>query len=107
MIIENGYISFKVKSTAKVSDNGFLTKPASEQWSAVMPCQISQNSASKNEVVNGEHYANASYTILVELDEPIISEQVVLYDDGFDVIGEYSIASTERLASVGIIRIVV
>lgn len=107
MIIENGNISFKVKSKPTVSDNGFLIKPTSEQWTEVMPCQISQNSASKNEVVNGEHYANASYTILVELDEPIISEQVLLYDDSHEVIGEYSIISTERLSSVGIMRIVV
>lgn len=106
MIIENGHIHIKAKSEPQVTEDGYYKKPDTEQWLSPIPCQWILTSANNNEMVNGEHYRSASYTILVEMGSGVCSgEQLKLEDLAGNCLGEFSIISVEPLDAVRQLRI--
>lgn len=109
MIIANGHIQFKVKALPVVGTDGWVIAPGSATWGEAIPCQWTPSSANTLQaVVEGEHITKVSFTILVEDDIQIGSqEQVLLTDCNGTPLGEYSVISFEHLAAVGQVRIIV
>lgn len=106
MIIENGHIRIKVKAEPQVTEDGYFKKPDKEQWLSPIPCQWILTAGNNNEMVNGEHYKSASYTILIEQGPQLhIGEQLMLEDFLCTCLGEFSIISVEPLDAVGQLKI--
>jgi len=107
MIIQNGTIETKVKTGGGIdATTGHAVKPTSSSWSTPIPCQFIPNSHNNLGVSTGQHYTQASYTVLIE-EQPFEAEQIRLKDIGGNTIGEFSILSVEPLEAVCEIRILV
>lgn len=114
MIIENGSIKFKHKSSEGGIDpaSGYAIRSVPVSWSDSIPCQYSATRFDWQAIKRGEPVTNQGYAILIEeqeciLEEPSISEQLMLSDMGGKVIGEFSIKQIEPLTAVGMMRIIV
>lgn len=100
MIIQNGTIETKVKTAGGVNlDTGHPRKPTAASWGDPIPCQFIPNSHNNLGVSTGQHFTQASYTVLIE-EQPFEAEQIRLKDMGGKTIGEFSILSTEPLEAV-------
>lgn len=109
MIIENGTIEFKEKTTGKIDpETGYPTKPTKVGWGTPIPCQYIPNSRNNLGKVNGERFTTASYTLLLEEQPLPDSEQIRLTDANGKSLGEFSLISPpEALEAVGEIRILI
>lgn len=109
MIIENGSLRVKVKTGGGIDPVTHNPVKAVETWSDPMPCQWSVNKRDNLGVFNGEHFAVASYIVLIDqiLKPPFKGQQVELVSLNFGSLGQFSIISTEPLDAVGQIRILV
>lgn len=105
MIIENGKIEVKIKTGGGLDNDGYPVSP-SVSWGLPIPCQLRANKYNNKGRANGEAFIVASYEILIE-EQPFMSEYVRLSDDAGNVIGEFSVISSEPLASVCQIKILV
>lgn len=101
MIIQNGTIEVKQKRGGGVDSETGHPVVKNYTWGRHIPCQYIPISHDKRATYNGEHYTQASYTVLVE-EQPFCTtgEQVRLTDEYGRVIGEYPIASIEYLEAV-------
>lgn len=109
MIIENGTIELKRKSVGAAAvdpETGYPVKPASAVWGEPIPCQYYANRYSNLGRTGGEHYTDAEYTVLVDL-QPIDAEQLRLKDRSGQIVGEFSIIQAEPLEAVCETRIIV
>lgn len=109
MIIPNGTIEFKEKSTGKIdAETGYPTKPTGSRWGTPIPCQYLPNSHNNLGKVNGERFTTANYMLLLEEQPLPDSEQLRLKDSNGKVLGEFSlIAPLESLEAVGEIKILI
>lgn len=106
MIIQNGTIETKVKTGGGInSATGHAVKPTSS-WGNPIPCQFIPNSHNNLGVSTGQHYTQASYTVLID-EQTFVAEQIRLKDMAGNTIGEFSILSVEPLEAVCEIRILV
>jgi len=107
MIIQNGTIEVKVKTAGGIDlETGHPVKSASE-WGAPIACQYIPNTHNNlGRTVNGQHFTQASYTVLIE-EQDITGEQIRLKDMRGNVVGEFSILSVEPLEAVCETRIMV
>lgn len=109
MIIENGTIEFKEKTPGTIDpETGYPTKPAKVGWGNPIPCQFLPNNRNNLGRIKGERFTTATYTVLIE-EQPILeSEQLRLTDRSGKAIGEFSlIAPPEYLEAVGEIRLLI
>ncbi len=105
MIITNGKIEMKIKTGGGLGADGY---PVSHtvSWGLPIPCQFRANKYNNKGRTNGEAFTIASYEILIE-EQPLTSECVRLSDDAGNVMGEFSVISSEPLVSVCQIKILV
>ena len=68
------------------------------------PANTRQTSTTNSDVVNGEHFTTAQYTVLIE-EQPFEAEQIRLKDLAGNVVGEFSIMQVEPLEAVCELRI--
>ena len=108
MIIENGTIEVKIKTTSGGIDpsTGFPVKPSAAAWGNPIPCQFYANKYNNLGRANGEHFITAEYSILIE-QQPFDAEQVRIKDRTGNVVGEFSIIQVEPLEAVCELRILV
>lgn len=108
MIIENGHIEVKRKQVVGIGENGYPVKPA-YYYDRPIHCQWTANSFSwKGRTSSGGHFTQASYEILVEMEECLgLGEQLRLTDQFGHNLGEFSVISIEPLQAVGQFRILV
>ncbi|EJW95955.1 hypothetical protein EVA_15941 [gut metagenome] len=109
MIITNGTIEFKRKLQAGDIDpeTGYPIIPK-EYWSEPQPCNIAlikENLLAVSAL--GSNYRERTYSVCVEADTPILSEEIRLVRDDGDILGEYAVIQIEPLDAVGIIRLTV
>lgn len=109
MIIENGTIEFKEKTTGKIDpETGYPVKPTTVGWGSPIPCQFLPNSINNLGRVNGERFTTANYTVLIEEQPLPESEQIRLKDRNGKELGEYSlIAPPEYLEAVREIKLLI
>jgi hypothetical protein len=96
MIIQNGYILFRLSADGGLDSAGYPTSTA-ERWSERIACQYlpGNNLRARS---NGEAYTAQSYTVYVErMDIP--SEVVKLCSEHGEI-GQFSIRSYEHLDAV-------
>lgn len=106
MIIQNGTIETKQKAAGGIDlTTGHAVKSVSA-WNDPIPCQYIPNSHNFLGVSSGQHYTQASYTVLIE-EQPFTAEQIRLKDMDGNTVGEYSILSIEPLQAVCEIKIIV
>lgn len=106
MIIPNGTLEIKQKTAGGIDPNtGYAVKSASV-YSDPIPCQYVPNSHNYLGVTSGQHYTQASYTVLID-EQPIASEQIRLRRTDGSIVGDYSILSVERLQAVCEMKIIV
>lgn len=106
MIIQNGTIETKVKTGGGIDPvTGHPVQPTSS-WGSPIPCQYIPNSHNNLGVSSGQHYIQASYTVLIE-ERPFEAEQIRLKDMEGRMVGEYSILSVEALEAVCEVKIIV
>lgn len=107
MIIENGSIEIKSKTAAGIDpETGHPRKPSAVSWSDPIPCQYTPNKYNNIGQVSGEHFKTAEFSVLIEA-QPFDAEQIRLKDRCGNIVGEFSIISTEPLDAVCQIRILV
>ena len=107
MIIQNGTIETKVKTGGGIDkETGHPVKPSAASWSSPIPCQYTPNSHNYLGVSTGQHFTQASYTVLIE-EQTFEAEQIRLKDMTGKVVGEYSILSIEPLEAVCEVKIIV
>ncbi len=107
MIIQNGTIETKTKKAGGIDPTtGHPSKPTAVAWSDPVPCQYIPNSHNNLGVSTGQHYTQASYTVLIE-ERPFDSEQIRLKDMGGNTVGEFSVLSVEPLEAVCEVKIIV
>lgn len=106
MIIQNGHIQIKHKTAGGIDKVTGHPIPSVSTWSVPIPCQYIPNNVNKRGMIQGEHYTIASYTILLE-EQPFTAEQIRLTDMDGNVIGEYSIISSQPLDAVKEVQILV
>lgn len=106
MIIQNGTIEIKQKTAGGIDlTTGHAVKSASA-WGDPIPCQYIPNSHNFLGVASGQHYTQASYTVLIE-EQPFTAEQIRLKDMDGNTVGEYSVLSIEPLQAVCEVKIIV
>lgn len=107
MIIENGTIQIKQKTGGGIDPNtGYARTSSAVVWGDPIPCQYYPNRYTNLGRVNGEHFKSAEYTVLIE-EQPFGAEQIRLIDNAGDLVGEFSVISSEPLEAVGQIKIIV
>ncbi len=107
MIIQNGTIETKAKAGGGIDrETGYAIKPSAASWDEPIACQYTPNSHNFLGVTTGQHFTQASYTILIE-EQPFDAEQIRLKDMSGKVVGEFSILSIEPLEAVGEVKIIV
>lgn len=106
MIIVNGTIETKVKSAGGINTTTGFPNVSQATWSTPIPCQYIPNTRNNLGSVNGEHYVQAKYQILIDLMQ-FSSEQIRLKNAQGNIIGEFSVISVEQLEAVGEIKILV
>ena len=104
MIIQNGNIEIKLKTGGGIDpDTGFPIR-ANESWGAYIPCQYRVNTYSNKGRSNGEAFTVATYEVLIEREE-FTAERIRLSNLSGDVLGEFSVISSEPLPAVQIVKI--
>lgn len=107
MIIQNGTIELRNKTAGGINrETGHPVKPSEVSWGTPIPCQFLQNTHNYLGITSGEHFTQATYTILIE-EQTIEGEQLRLKDMGGKVIGEFSVKAIEPLEAVCEIKILV
>lgn len=108
MIIENGFIQIKRKAGGGIdTDTGMPIAPA-VSFSKPIRCQWFANTFSwRGRTMQGGHFTQASYEILVELDENVDGEQLRLCDASGREVGQFSVISVEPMQAVGQYKILV
>lgn len=110
MIIENGRILPKVKTTAKPvidPNTGHVRKEATAtSWGDPIPCQYTPNSYNALGRVLGEPHTERSYEILIE-EQPFKAEQVRLLNAKGEAVGDFSIISATPMEAVSQIKLLV
>lgn len=105
MIIQNGTIEFKTKTSGGIDpETGYPVNPSSVVWGAPVPCQFRAKTFNQLWIANGEHRTLASYEILIE-EQPVPTEQIRLKELSGKEIGTFSIIQVEPLEAVCEIRI--
>lgn len=111
MIIANGTIEVKRKTTTGTGldpETGFPIAPSRVSWDSPIECQYSANRYDKLGRAQGEHFTVASFTILIEEQQPLFeAEQVRLKDRNGKLLGEFSVLAIEPLEAVCQTRIMV
>ncbi len=106
MIVENGFITPKIKTGGGEDANGNPVRPSSD-WGKPISCNIKVN---KNSLVgrsNGNAFTVASYEILVEATEWEAETVKLAYSSGKSL-GEFSLLSEpEILQAVGMVKLLV
>ncbi|MBQ2189075.1 MAG: hypothetical protein II401_11040 [Bacteroidales bacterium] len=107
MIIQNGTIEVKNKTAGGIDLNtGHPVKSAST-WGEPIACQYTPNTHNNlGRTVNGQHFTQASYVVLVE-EQEFAGEQIRLKDKNGREIGEFSVISVETLEAVCELRILI
>lgn len=102
MIIANGSIQIKAKTTASIDEEtGFYSAPTGVEWGDPIPCQWQAVTYSALAFSNGESYTRCSFTALVEMPTGLDGgEQVRLNSKGGEPIGDYSVERVEDLDAV-------
>ena len=107
MIIQNGTIEAKQKTGGGIDPaTGHPARPSSSSWGAPIACQYIPNSHNNLGVSTGQHYIQASYTVLIE-EQPFEAEQIRLKDKSGGVVGEFSVLSVEPLEAVCEVKIII
>jgi hypothetical protein len=107
VIIQNGTIEKKGKTGGGIDpETGHPIKPTDVVWGTPIPCQYIPNSHNNLGVSTGQHYTQATYTVLIE-EQPFDSEQIRLKDKEGQIIGEFSVLSVEPLDAVCEVRILI
>ena len=107
MIIQNGTIETKTKTGGGIdATTGHPKKPTSSAWSTPIPCQYIPNSHNNLGVSTGQHFTQASYTVLIE-EQAFTAEQIRLKDMAGNTVGEFSVLSVEPLEAVCEIKILI
>ena len=107
MIIQNGTIETKAKMGGGIDcETGYPIKPSKAAWGSPIACQFITNSHNNLGVTTGQHFTQASYTVLIE-EQPFDAEQIRLKDMNGKTIGEFSILSVEPLEAVCEIKILI
>lgn len=106
MIIENGYITTKVKSGGGMK-NG-RPQPVVVVDSDPIPCNWKAQKWDKKGKVKDGVFTQAQFEILVELQE-FTAETLTLYDTTVTerLLGEFAVQSVEPLAATGATKITV
>lgn len=106
------YGSMRTNGTLRyesVSDGGFneYGEPIEAQsaWSDPIPCSVKTNSDTRKGVYEDGEFRQASFTILIELDE-FPHKRISLERQG-ESLGEYRVLSSEPLTTVGRTQIIV
>ena len=110
MIIQNGTIEFKRKSSGRIDpETGYPSKAKDLGWSDPIPCQfmpVSRQLLVKTQ--EGERITKATYTVLIEMQPLPSSEQIRLTDQNGKCVGEFSmIAPPEILEAVCEVKILI
>lgn len=107
MIIQNGTIEIKVKTGGGINrETGHPVKPSAASWGNPIACQFITNSHNNLGVSTGQHFTQASYTVLIE-EQPFEAEQIRLKDMNGKTLGEFSILSVEPLEAVCEVKILI
>lgn len=110
MIIANGYIRFKLKTTPDVvidPETGYPKKQETlSAWGEPIECQYTANRYNALGRVLGEPRTERSYEILIEY-QAVQSEQLQLQTLDGDIMGEFSIISSTPLEAVGQLKLLV
>lgn len=108
MIIQNGFIEFAQEISVGIDPKTGYPVKGKECWSLPIPCQWFQNRSNLRAMSQGEHYSEASCTVLIE-DIPLPDgETIRLKDLGGKVMGTFTLSSfPEYLESVGQIKLTI
>lgn len=108
MIIQNGYIEFKAKATGGLDPvTGYPQKPTAS-WGELIPCQYVPKQINLQARTGGNAKVTSSYEVYVEMPLPVkATEQIRLTDMSGNVVGEYSLISSQELVAVQEIRLTV
>ncbi len=105
MIIANGHIELKTKTTAGIDpESGYPAEPVSTSWGEPIPCQYIAQRYTNLGRANGEHFIEASYQVLIEA-QPFGSETVRLKDAEGGIVGEFPVLRVEPLVAVDELKI--
>lgn len=105
MIVENGYITPKIKTGGGRGADGKPVKP-SVGWGEPVLANITVNKNSLVGKSNGNTFTVASYEVLIEASK-YESESVMLsYLDG-ENLGEFSVMEIVPMQAVGMVKILV
>lgn len=115
MIIENGILSIKVKTSEGFDSDGFVLQPVEEVFSPSVPCQIiplSVNNLATSSA--GSAVIRRSYEILLDKNDvfremqktTFLHEEIKLVYNGVNL-GEFSVISEQVLDTVNQIKITV
>lgn len=106
----NGLFFYQISISQPESGRGFNeygeATSGSEIWSDGIQCQISTNNDALNAQYGDGQHRQSSYTILIE-DKGHVNFRRIRLRRGSEDLGEFQVRSTERLSSVGRIRIMV
>jgi len=100
MIIANGTIELKVKTAGGINTSTGFPLASTSSWGSPVSCQYIINTHDNLGRTQGEHFVKAKYSILIEQQNPVASEQLRLKDRAGIVLGEFSIISVEQLDAV-------
>lgn len=107
MIIANGTIEIKSKTSGGIDPATGFPSPGSATWLSPIPCQYKAIKYSNiGTTSQGEHFTIASFSVLIE-EQPLQGERLRLRAKDGNELGEYSIIQVEPLEAVGQIRIII
>lgn len=102
----NGSVAFKIKSGGGINPiTGFPTA-ATVSWRTAADCHYVKNNENLQEKEQGEPIVQVNYTIYIA-GNTTPSEQLRLYDSGGNLLGEFSVISTEYIETKGVTQITV
>ena len=102
----NGSVAFKEKSGGGINPITGYPVAATVSWKTAIDCRYAKNSENLQAKEQGEPIVQVNYTIYIAGDNTQ-SEQLRLYDNGGNLLGEFSVISTEYIDTKGITKITV
>lgn len=101
----NGTLQYEILTDGGLNEYGEVDTSAQSTWSDPIPCSIKTNSDTRKGVYEDGEFRQASYLILIEL-ENFTYKRIRLkrFDEDLD---EYRVLSSEPLTTVGRTQIMV
>lgn len=104
MIIPNGHLAVKRKTTPGIDPETGHPVRSSGEYVGAIPCQYTAVHYNALGMTHGEHFTPSAYTVLID-EQPFDGEQVRLTDRNGRRVGDFSVQRIEPLEAVCQIRL--